>query len=148
MTGYFTLIPAFFGSMGFLLLFNVKWRHLFIASLNGAAGWIVFLLIQQMGGSLFLSSLAGTLVASTIAEFLARARKAPSTVFYIGGIIPMVPGSNLYYMVEAFMSSDMVKAGEQGLALIWTMLGIAVGAATVLGIIWTIRKAKKDRVKA
>ena len=147
MTGYLTLIPAFFGSLGFLFLFNVKYKHLIGGAFNGAAAWLVFLLIKDIGGSLFVSSLAGTIVAAALAEILARTRKAPSTLFYIGGIVPMVPGSNLYYMVEAFMNSDMDKAAEQGLALIWTILGIAVGAAAVLGIIWTIRKVKQDKVK-
>lgn len=38
------------------------------------------------------------------------------------------------------MHEDMAEAGIQAYALLWTILGIAVGAAAVLGVIWTKRK--------
>ena len=143
MTNYLTLIPAFFGSLGFLLFFSTDKKHPLMGSLNGALGWLVFLIIKDLGGSLFLCSLIGALVASIAPEILARVYKAPSTIFYIGGIVPMVPGSNLYYMVEAFFNGNMERAIAQGAALLWTILGMAVGAAVVLGVLWTIRRAKR-----
>lgn len=140
MNSYLTIIPAFFGCLGFAMFFNMNKSHILISAVNGAFAWFVFVLFHRMGSSLFICSLAGTLAASIGSEVLARVKKAPSTIFYIPGIVPMVPGSNLYYMIEALMHEDMAEAGIQAYALLWTILGIAVGAAAVLGVIWTKRK--------
>ena len=145
MTGYLSVIPALFGSLGFLLFFNSDRRHMLMGSLNGALGWFVFLLVKNLGGDLFVCSLVGTLIATVASEILARTAKAPSTIYYISGIIPMVPGSNLYYMVEGFINGNKEQALFQGSALLWTILGMAVGVSAVLGILWTVRKIRQSR---
>ena len=69
---------------------------------------------------------------------LARCRNAPSTPFFITAAIPLIPGSTLYYCMNAVVSNDLPAAehfGEQTLLVMereperLAALGIAGGMA-------------------
>lgn len=139
---YLTILYAAIGSLGFSLFFHLGIRHVLPAVLDGVCGWIVFLLLyNEAACPLFVCALAAAVFVSVAAEFLARALKAPSTIYYTIAIVPLVPGSNLYYLIEALIRENGEAALQQLYALCWTMLGIGTGAAAVLGVLWTWRRA-------
>ena len=60
---------------------------------------------------------------------LARCRNAPSTPFFITAAIPLIPGSTLYYCMNAVVSNDLPAAEHFGEQTFLAALGIAGGMA-------------------
>ena len=54
---------------------------------------------------------------------------APSTPFFITAAIPLIPGSTLYYCMNAVVSNDLSAAGHFGEQTFLAALGIAGGMA-------------------
>ena len=67
--------------------------------------------------------------AALYAEVLARCRNAPSTPFFITAAIPLIPGSTLYYCMNAVVSNDLPAAEHFGEQTFLAALGIAGGMA-------------------
>jgi len=80
---------------------------------------------------LFLTNFVATLFAAFFAEFLARWKKAPATVFLIPAIIPFVPGASLYFTMNYLVSGDMANAASKGTDALLIFLGIAVGLSVI-----------------
>ncbi|MDE7379868.1 MAG: threonine/serine exporter family protein, partial [Clostridia bacterium] len=81
----------------------------------------------------FLIVLIPTLFAAVLSEIMARKIKIPATIILVPAIIAAVPGSSLYYTMEAMVSPQMATAPayEWGVICLLTLLGIAVGICTV-----------------
>ena len=126
------LLTAFFGSMGFSLLFGLRKRHLFAASLGGLLVWGLYLLADSRLHSLSFSNLLASAFAVLYAEFLARRLKCPATLFVLPGIVPLVPGGSLYYAMSYAVRRDMELASEYGTATLQTALAIAAGISFVM----------------
>ena len=137
------LIAAFFGSMGFALMFNINRKYLLTASFNGILCWSIYLIAQKVAGNLFLSSFLAALSVSVVSEVQARITKSPSTSFYVSGLIPLIPGSSLYYMINGLALGDQSASDFYGKNLIWTILGIAAAFACVISTIHFVRKVKR-----
>lgn len=139
------LLTAFFGSVGFALLFNINKKHLLIASLNGVLCWGIYLLCREFSENTFLPSFFATLVVTAVAEVQARAFKCPSTPFYIIGLIPLIPGSSLYYMIAAIARDDHSSFAAYAGTLLWTVLGIAAAFGFLVSAIHLARNLKNQK---
>lgn len=126
------LLMAFFGSMGFSLLFGLRKKHLFAASLGGLLVWGLYLLADSRLHSLSFSNLLASAFAVLYAEFLARRLKCPATLFVLPGIVPLVPGGSLYYAMSYAVRRDMELASQYGTATLQTALAIAAGISFVM----------------
>ena len=91
--------------------------------------------------------MVSTAVAALFAEIMARKRRAPASVFLIPGVIPTVPGSNLYFFMRYILESNLPEAFSQlGIAL-GVALGIACGTVSV-SITWGIISDRISKRKA
>ena len=142
------IIYAFFGTMGFSLLFNIKKKRLLAASLNGAFSWAVYLVFEHFGCHVFICSFAASVFANIVSEILARKLNAPSLVFMIPGLIPMIPGSSLYYTMEAIVNGNYGLAGDKAFILLWTIAGLGAGCAIVLAALDMMRRIKGRKKNA
>ena len=125
------LVTAFLGSLGFSLLFNLHRRHLLFASLSGMITWGLYLLVHSFLKSPFLANLFASVFAVTLAEVLAHWRKCPATLFVIPAIIPLVPGSSLYYAMSYAVAHDLETANRYGHQTVVAALAIAAGISFV-----------------
>ena len=91
------VLASFVGSFGFAVLYNLRGKKLCMAGISGMVSWIAYLIVWNEMPSTFVANLAAAAVATIYAETMARILKTPVTVFLITGIIPLVPGGNLYY---------------------------------------------------
>ncbi|MBO7728877.1 MAG: threonine/serine exporter family protein [Oscillospiraceae bacterium] len=136
------LITAFLGALGFALLFGLHRRHLLFAALGGMLTWGIYLLIHSFLQSPFLANLAASVFAVSLAEALAHWRKCPATLFVVPAIIPLVPGSSLYYAMSFAVQNDMSAANTYGHQMLIAALAIAAGISfvTVCRELHTTRK--------
>ena len=95
------LITGALGSVGFGILFHMKKKYLPLAAVGGFISWMVFLLGKGLWGNVFLPSLLAGFIVDVYAEILARICKETSTSFFVTSVIPLIPGSTLYYCMNS-----------------------------------------------
>ena len=103
--------------------------QLLSAALGSVGFGLAYLLADHALSSVFLANLLAGFCAALYAEILARRCNAPSTPFFITSAIPLIPGSTLYYCMNAVVSSDLRAAEHFGEQTFLAALGIASGMA-------------------
>ena len=101
------VLASFVGSFGFAVLYNLRGKKLCMAGISGMVSWIAYLIVWNEMPSTFVANLAAAAVATIYAETMARILKTPVTVFLITGIIPLVPGGNLYYTMNYVLAKSV-----------------------------------------
>jgi len=124
-------IYAFIATLTFGILFNIRGKKLFFASLCGGLSWFVYLLSFSLNNSNALSLFLASLAASFFSEVLARIMKTPVTTFVICAIIPLVPGGGMYYTMLASIRGNINTSLSTGLETITNAGAIAVGIVLV-----------------
>lgn len=121
------IISAALGTLGFALLFSVNRRHLPLITLGGALSWAVYLIAWEQGAGVFLSTLISAALICLWSEWMARLRKAPANIFLLTGIVPLLPGSALYYSMEAIVNKNISQLVRKGAETGYVAVGIALG---------------------
>ncbi len=141
------LFTAALGSLGFALLFNVKKKHLSAVAIGGILTWGVFLICTLLFHSGdFLGAILSAGTCQIYSDFMAKWKKTPATVFYISGLIPLIPGGSLWRTMDAVLTSDFQRAKENGTETLLVSLGIAVGLSAVTTVLHLIRSPKKRKM--
>lgn len=141
--GYIQLVPALLGSMGFALVFNLDLKHLALASLGGLLGWLIYLLCEgALALNVFWASLIAAFCADLFSQISARITRTPTTLFLISAIIPLVPGSSLYYTASALVLNNGQFA-HYGLTTVLVVLAMALGvgiSSSIFALLPNLRK--------
>jgi uncharacterized membrane protein YjjB (DUF3815 family) len=103
-------IFATIGTFGLAIGSNIKGWKLLFTSLGGAISWGCYLYALHQTHALLLSIFLGALAVSMYSEILCRIFKVPITVFVVCGIIPLVPGSVIYYAMVQYVQGSFSKA--------------------------------------
>ena len=132
LTHIIQIVAAFFGSMGFSLIYNTRRTKMLISALGGAIGWTVYLLIDiYVSKSVPLAYFIAAMCITVYAEIFARIKKTPTTTFLVVGIIPMIPGGALYYTMNYAFANELEKFFETGVYTLKAALSLAVGIIVV-----------------
>lgn len=136
------------GTVGFGLIFNINRRYLPAVGLGGFIAWLSYVISRELIESMFMQALVSGFIVAVYAEILARLYKAPSTIFFVVSVIPLVPGKPLYECMNALAESDRLLAQSKGTETLIFAAGIAGG----MGIAWCLcdlqRKLKAARAAA
>ena len=138
------LCAAFIACLGFTIEFNIHGRGAILCAAGGIVTWLAYRLTQTAGSDMIAYFIA-TAFASLYAEILARIRKYPAISYLVVSLIPLIPGSGVYYTMNYIVQGNMQLAAEQGTATIACAGAIAVGillVSTVFRLIIT-RKSHK-----
>ena len=135
MSWWIQLITGSLGSVGFALVFRLRYRFLPLAALGGLLNWGAYLLFHHLCSSVFVACLIASALSALYAEVLAKRLRAPAPLFLIPAVIPSIPGSNLYYTMAAAVSGDLAGVTENALATCIWALGIAAGISAVLALL-------------
>ena len=145
MTALIQLLTGTLGSVGFALIFRLPMRYLPLAAVGGLLNWGTYLALFALTDKLFLSCFVAAALSALYAELLAKYLRAPSTLFLIPAVIPSIPGSNLYYTLEAAVDADLAALGKNALLTCKWAFGIASGIS-IIGILFVIlRNHKKQK---
>jgi uncharacterized membrane protein YjjB (DUF3815 family) len=132
-------IYSFFCVFGFSIMFNIPRKHVLLASLNGAIGWIVYALLQNSAASFIVPPLVGSIVVGIIGEISAIKNKQPATLFIIPGIIPFVPGYGIYTTMFHVINDDFSLAIVSGTESIFVAVSIACGVVIATSLVRQIK---------
>ncbi len=129
------IIAAFFGSMGFGILFNARGKKLLMGSIGGLVAWSIFLLLGFFIDSEPIRFCIVAMCVSLYAEILARVFKTPTTTFIIVPLVPLIPGGALYYTMSSAFSGDIdifFSKASYALSLAFAIaIGVVIAAAGV-----------------
>lgn len=136
----YQLILAFIGSMGFALVFRINLNKVLPASCGGIICWAVYLVCRNiMEMNIFGASFMATAASAIYAEYLTKYLRCPSIIMYITALIPLIPGSGLYYTMNSIVHEQWVQAQAFCYSTIQCALGIALG----ISLVYTISQIKR-----
>lgn len=140
-------IFVFIAIIGFAGYFNVKKKSTLIASaLSGGISFAIFN-IFIMNGQSVLGTFIAALLVGVIGELLSVRFKTPSTVFIMPAIIPLVPGSGMYYTMLHFVHEDFTQMIAFGTQTIFVAGSIAMGI--LVGSIFSrsLKRMRRSNIK-
>lgn len=114
------ILSSFVGTLGFCILFNIRGKKLIFSSLGGALAWFFFLALNYLLNKEILCYFLVSVIASIYSEIMARVLKTPVTTFSIAVLIPLIPGSALYYSLKFALegsTGDFVTKASYTLSL-------------------------------
>lgn len=142
------ILSGSLGSVAVCLFFNLNFKRMgwaFLASVLTLGVYVGMLAAFDYNNDyVFLIVLVPTLFAAILSEIMARTIKIPATIILVPAIIAVVPGSSLYYTMEAIVSPSMatMPASEWGVICLLTLLSIAVGICTATVLFHLISPVK------
>ncbi len=122
---------AFCSTLGFCILFHVPKKHVVSAAFVGACGWITYTYLIQSGSSNGLACFGGTIAVALLSDVFSRTFKEAATIFIIPGILPLVPGANMYYTMLAILRGNMEETASIGTETLMMAGAIAVALLIV-----------------
>ena len=134
-------IFSVFACAGFVIIFNIHGYGNLLCALGGGITWAVFCLVQALGGQDLLCYFLSTVAAAVFSEVMARVRKYPAISYLISSLLPLIPGSGIYYAAQQAVqgnSEGFVAYGSKTLAIAGVM---AVGILLVVSLtkVWANR---------
>lgn len=98
--------------IGFSIRMNLRGLKVLFIALGAGLNWGTYLVILHYSKSLLLSVFLSTLLVCIYCEIVARLVRTPVSVFVTCVIIPLVPGSSLFYSMRAFLEGDRALASH------------------------------------
>ena len=111
-------IAGAIGCVGFAILFNVHGKGILLCILGCILCWVAYCLTETLGGDEMMASFIASIVTAVYSEVMARIRKCPAIAYLILGLLPLIPGSSLYYTMNYAVRGNMEKFGMQGMKTI------------------------------
>lgn len=148
-TPFVQCIFSVIASAGFVIIFNIHGYGNLLCALGGGITWAAYCVVQALGGGELLCFFVATVVAAIFAEVMARIRKYPAISYLISSLLPLIPGSGIYYAAQQAVqgnSAGFVAHGTRTLAITGVM---AVGILLVVTLtkLWCTRR-NHMRIKA
>jgi uncharacterized membrane protein YjjB (DUF3815 family) len=113
----------------FALMFNLRGKDVPLAAVGGALGWTVAAPLQTLTGSQAVAYCAASVVIGIWAEIISAIQKRPAAVYIACEIIPLVPGSGMYYTMLEYVKGNSSLSLATGFATLQAAGAIAMGLA-------------------
>lgn len=121
-----------FACMGYALICNAPRKELPYCALNGFVGWFVYQLAFARLHQSVAPTLIATMAVTAMARVLSFRREAPSILYHIPGVLPMVPGAAVYDSMISALDGKILETYANilnGLKLAGT---IGIGSLLIL----------------
>jgi uncharacterized membrane protein YjjB (DUF3815 family) len=122
------LIGAFIAVVSLSVLFGVPKKFIIYSGITGTIGQLMYFLIVSLKGSQLIGVFIAAVIVALFSHIMARLNKAPVTVFLIPGIIPTVPGLDMYRAVY------YIIIGQNDLAQLHMLQALKIAGMIALAI--------------
>ena len=133
--------------LGIAVIFDVPPKKLLWAMVGSIISCVLMLIGDKYGLDPLITNMIATAVPCVYCEIMARVLKTPTTIFMIPSLLPLVPGSRLYYTMFYLFSGEQALFLENMLVAVKICTGIAVAIIVVTGAVRWIEAAKKQRLE-
>jgi uncharacterized membrane protein YjjB (DUF3815 family) len=148
MNPYVQILMGGLGTLGFNLLFHIRGKKLVLATLGGVISWTVFLILESLLPGEAVRYFLSAAMVTVYGEILARVEKTPTTTFLVPSIIPLIPGSALYYTMNYALNKQWSQFAGQAFYTVQLALALAVGIIAVTTLVRLLTLAGKKLRKA
>ena len=130
----YDIVLAFLATLTFAFMFNSPKKELLLCGFTGAFGWLFYEISYSLTGDLTIATFAHAIAVTALSRLLSFKRKNPITVYLISGIIPIVPGSGIYYTAYHLLIRESSLAYSYGLDTLKTAGMISLGIMSVFSM--------------
>jgi uncharacterized membrane protein YjjB (DUF3815 family) len=113
---------------GFAILFDLRPRDVPLAFIGAAAGWWVYS-VTAASASQATAYFASAAVIGLICEIGAVVLRRPAFIFIVCAILPIVPGSGMYYTMLQSVRGNLSGSLNSGFQTLQSAGAIAAGLA-------------------
>ena len=142
---YVTCFVSFVACAGFVIVFNIHGHGNLLCALGGAVTWAAYCLAEALGSAPLLCYFVATCTAAVFSEAMARVRKYPAISYLVISLLPLIPGSGIYYTALYAIRGNMPLAVDYGINTLATAGVMAAGILVVSTVVrmWTTHKMKE-----
>ena len=138
---------AFLACMGFCIIFNIHGKGMFLVSLGGSMGWLIYLIIVALLENQTLAAFVAGVVVSLYAEIMARIRRCPASSYLFIAIVPLVPGLGLYQAMEYYFDGKNAEFALKTRETLGVAGGIALGVFLVSSLMRMVNHYRAVRAR-
>ena len=140
-----TCIASFVACLGFVIIFNIHGYGNMLCAVGSALTWAAYCICSSLGLGYFACCLLGTMVSAAFAETMARIRKYPAISYLIIAVLPLIPGSSIYYTALSAVQGNTSRFIFYGTETLGTAGAMAVGILLVSTAmrIWNTRHTRR-----
>lgn len=126
------VLASFFACIGFAIVLRVPKKELISCGFIGLISFAVYtVMCCVIGEDSILPMFFGIVAATVFARGMSYRRKAPSTIYVIMGMLPLVPGAGMYYTMYGILNSDILFSYMKGAETLKAAGVIAMGIILV-----------------
>lgn len=128
-----SIVAALLAVGAFAVRLGVPRSYVWQSALLGAVAWVVYLSIAGGGRDIqsSLATFAAALLVGTVGRLLARNQRAPSALWVVPAILPLLPGLQIVLALLAPTDQERV-AGLVAAATTAFTLGVGVGMGDII----------------
>lgn len=119
-------------------------KFLIQGGIVGVVCWVVYSIILEYSNNVIASFISSIAVAF-LSNVFARLYKAPVTMFFIPGFLPIVPGVSVYRTVYFYISNNHTHGYKNLVVTLETAISIALAIVLVDSAFKFIFKLKKKK---
>lgn len=123
---------SFAACWGYSIICNAPRRELLYCGINGFLGWFVYMLVMKYHGQAVTATLLATVAVTAVARFLSYHREAPSILYHIPGVLPLVPGAAVYNTMQAAIKGNILSTYSNALTGFKLAGAIGIGSLLIL----------------
>lgn len=133
--------------LGIAVIFDVPPKKMFWAMVGSIISCVLMLIGDKYGLDPLITNMIATAIPCVYCEIMARVLKTPTTVFMIPTLLPLVPGSRLYYTMFYLFSGEQELFLDNMLIAVKICTGIAVAIIVVTGAMRWIEAVKRQKLE-
>jgi len=134
---------SFIGALSYAIICGIRGRTVFWSALGGALSWLIYEILTKTWSENTISVFVASAIVAVYAELLASRLKKPAIVFFYCGVIPLVPGSGMYYTMSAAIKGENLNFLNLSLETLLSAGAIAAGIAFVTSISAVIKRLNR-----
>ena len=135
---------AFWAIFSFAILIGVPKKYLLHSGFIGAGGWLVYLLFHGNKGHIMMGTFMAAVFIAIISHVFARTFKSPVIVFFIPGILTIVPGAGMYHIVYYILQAKQNQSMIYFVETLQLAGMIALAIFLVDALVYQILHKKRD----
>lgn len=136
------IISGFIGSLGFALLFNIRGKRFIATGFGGLLATVLYVLFDKLIQTEAITYFLVAVIIAIYAEIMARILKTPSTTFITTSLVPLIPGSSLYYTMTYALESDIENFLNKGIYTLSLASSLALGIIIIAAFTKIVYKLK------
>ncbi|HEY4533749.1 MAG TPA: threonine/serine exporter family protein [Fusobacterium sp.] len=126
---------ALLATLAFSIIFQVTGKRLILSTLAGGIGWIILsVALHHFQYSSVTSFLFSAMSITIYAEIVAKKMNTTVTTTLIPGLIPLVPGSGIFFTMDNFVQGNYSKAVDLGRETLFVTAAITIGIVLITSI--------------